>query len=764
MNKILVFVDEEQCDPIRFYGLGLGNNIVTVGRYNLMSDEEKLLTLQVGEGDRVLLVGKEAYNIFRSIYHMGVRGENQYDVSKLYRLGLHNGCFVKVLHKTEGESSMRNLTPSEIKYFLSSKFIEKRDYSSFKQVVVHTYKESLPFLDYFYFSNNNLGFDYETNGFPMDIKFWITGCSLCDSNYGCFFSWIDIENSCNKEEFEDFKIRFSKILIKNQKRLWAYNLQFEQQVSFREFGVDIQICDASVYNILDAYHDKKYSLKWSSQRLLGVSSWDDDFDVLNDLLDDMYWEKIKDKKGRVIEKIEKCTINDFHMTEEFKNICYRYHEYEDEFISLIKKYWQCPFSNIPSNILGKYCNLDAYHTLMIHEENKSRYTDQCREIYLDNLRLGARLHTGGMYKDENFRLRYKEECNKMIAYGITYVATAYCKLRYEFHKLNANDLDLYNESCKRLLSRGEFLEGNVSAIAKKIVMDNLNDLYESGLDEPTILNNYGEDIYDAVIEGLKDVNVKADTSIGRKKKPFVSIVNRLNSILGLSTIKLGKAHEELEKYLFFKSAYDNFIKIWDTQMKDIYNIPDKFNFGGVWMTSEEYSEFVKTRYFNCTSATKDYPIILEFLIDKYKYEGVFLTTIYYNKNKLPKQDKYYTDVLKLETIDEAYEHFLTKINEYPKEIIDEAKMYSKDPYCENMKNGFSKFTGFWMQADFFNYIRTGYDELTKPYSDEDLSNNFKFLRKFILNQSLFQKYTKVRVNSLGQWKHYPIITLIAGKS
>lgn len=270
MNKILVFVDEEQCDPIRFYGLGLGNNIVTVGRYNLMSDEEKLLTLQVGEGDRVLLVGKEAYNIFKSIYHMGVRGENQYDVSKLYRLGLHNGCFVKVLHKTEGESSMRNLTPSEIKYFLSSKFIEKRNYSSFKQVVVHTYKESLPFLDYFYFSNNNLGFDYETNGFPMDIKFWITGCSLCDSNYGCFFSWIDIENSCNKEEFEDFKIRFSKILIKNQKRLWAYNLQFEQQVSFREFGVDIQICDASVYNILDAYHDKKYSLKWSAQRLLGV--------------------------------------------------------------------------------------------------------------------------------------------------------------------------------------------------------------------------------------------------------------------------------------------------------------------------------------------------------------------------------------------------------------------------------------------------------------------------------------------------------------
>lgn len=463
----------------------------------------------------------------------------------------------------------------------------------------------------------------------------------------------------------------------------------------------------------------------------------------------MYWEKLRDKKGKVIEKVENCTIDNFQYTDQFKEICNRYPGYEREFISLIEKYWQCPFSNIPSNILGKYCNLDSFYTLLIHLENKSRYTDSCRETYLDNLRLGARLHTGGMYKDEKFRLRYKDECNRMMAYGITYCATAYCKLRLDYHKANANDLDLYNDSCKILLSRGEFMEGNVSSIAKKIVMDNLSDLYESGLDEVNILNIYGEDIFDAVIQGLKDTNTVATPTIGRRKKPFNAIVDRLNAILGLSTVKLGKSHDELEKYLFYKSAYDNFIDIWNNQMKDIYHIPNKFNFGGSTMTIEDYTEYVSSRYFNCTSATKDYPVILEFLINKYKYEGVFLTTIYYNKNKLQEQDKFYTKVLGLNTIDEAYNHFLHNINSYPKDIIEEAKMYMKDPYCENMKNGFSKFTGFWMQADFFDYIKKGYNELTKPYSDSDLDNNFKFLRKLILNQGLYKKYMKVESTYIG---------------
>ena len=68
---------------------------------------------------------------------------------------------------------------------------------------------------------------------------------------------------------------------------------------------------------------------------------------------------------------------------------------------------------------------------MIHLEHKHLYPDECRETYLDNIRLGARLHTGGMYKDEEFRLKYESECHRMMAYGITYSATVHCKLKMD---------------------------------------------------------------------------------------------------------------------------------------------------------------------------------------------------------------------------------------------------------------------------------------------------------------------------------------------
>ena len=47
----------------------------------------------------------------------------------------------------------------------------------------------------------------------------------------------------------------------------TYNMQYEFQVSHRELGVDLyNLCDASVVNVLDGDHMKKYSLKWTGQQ------------------------------------------------------------------------------------------------------------------------------------------------------------------------------------------------------------------------------------------------------------------------------------------------------------------------------------------------------------------------------------------------------------------------------------------------------------------------------------------------------------------
>lgn len=53
-------------------------------------------------------------------------------------------------------------------------------------------------------------------------------------------------------------------------------------------------------------------------------------------------------------------------------ICSLYPNYIQEFEILISEYFGCPFMNIPSDILGYYCNLDAFYTLQIYLARKIR--------------------------------------------------------------------------------------------------------------------------------------------------------------------------------------------------------------------------------------------------------------------------------------------------------------------------------------------------------------------------------------------------------
>ena len=114
-------------------------------------------------------------------------------------------------------------------------------------------------------------------------NFEISGCSICTTQYGAFFSFTDIRRNSTPEQYKEFCNKFAEFIVNHQSRIWAYNLQFEQQVSFRYFGIDVELCDSAVYNIIEGFHSKRYSLKWTAQRVLnkrgmknsGIRSWDE---------------------------------------------------------------------------------------------------------------------------------------------------------------------------------------------------------------------------------------------------------------------------------------------------------------------------------------------------------------------------------------------------------------------------------------------------------------------------------------------------------
>lgn len=441
----------------------------------------------------------------------------------------------------------------------------------------------------------------------------------------------------------------------------------------------------------------------------------DDFDYLNHVLNRMYWDEVPDpNNSKSTIKVNKCDPSNFDQTPEFNEIISRYPGYEDEFRYLITTYFGNTFMNIPSQILGYYCNLDAYFTLMIRKQLKDDYTDTCVNVYMDNLRLGARLHMGGMYKDQEYLDRYQFQCDTLEAYGLTYAATAYTKLKLDYLRDFIPNLDAYNESLKALMKHNELCNGDPVKIAKTILQNNLSELYDSGLDEGTIYDKYGEDIYNALIEGLKDTNTKAEASMLRKKKVFVPIADRLTKALSLDHLSLTGGVKgdksrvtNLERYFRIKTnmdlitsyvrceaSYESMKDVWTNQMTDIYHIPLKFRFLGTNYDVKEYVKKMKD-YFPCTSP-KEYGPILEFLVDKYLPQSAFLSMIYNNLNKveiLKIFNEMYGDDAHRVKIEVAFDHFMKNLRSYPPELINIVRGYLADRYGERMTDTFDDARG-----------------------------------------------------------------------
>lgn len=782
MNRRIVLVDQiETPNYMAYFGCGLGNEIYTLQSLQNMEEEKLRKVIGVGEGDAVMLVGSEPFKFLKQFYHYGVRNENYFDCAKLRRLSIEGGAFVKVIIDFPEKEVIED--------FLSRDFTEAVVFPDFKQHIIHTYQEALSFIDHMDSAPDDeyFGFDYEGSGMPLDIWYELSGASISSLKESGFISFTDIRHQLggsNSPEYQYLLNRLGQFLVKRMDHIVVFNMQYEFQVSNRMLGVDLyNLVDAGVVNVMDGNHEKKYSLKWTAQYVLQVSAWDTEFDRISDLVDSMLF-TIEGKLKKDQHKVLKVTPETFEQTDEWKELCRRYPDYIDEFRALILEYWGNAFMCVPSEILGYYCNLDAFHTLLIFKARENTYSKDCWQVNLDNARLGCRLMSSGLYIDEPFRARYEHYCHQMMAWGITYTATARCWIKMAKHKKLANNIKRYNPIAQKLLKENQFYRGNAVEIVKNLMANNLDKMEatETGLNEGGLAIKYGDKFASTFIEIVKNcmtelkMKTKIDSGIVRKKKILGMVAERSQHILGLDQIKLGEKHIELEKYMYYETAYEELRKISKRQLNDINNIPDEIYAFGQKMSLLEYSDYVCENYFPCLSPLSNDEIAYEFTM-LYRHASAYLGAMLESTQQLPETDKFYSS-RGITDINVGFQEFMNAWqnyyktgevgNLYPQKTFDLALKFYQSPertkdtkksdeehtewiytLDDKLKEIWTDFNGYKAQAQYFPEMNNQFLEYAKAFEPEEMDDTFFFMRKMVINYLLYKKYAKLNSTYVG---------------
>jgi len=773
MNRRVVLVDQEETpDYARYYGAGLGD-VITLQSLFGCSDYDLRKLLEFGESDAVLVVGSVPFKFLRQYYHFGIRNENFSDCALLNRLSIEGGAFIKVVTEYPDELSRME--------FMSPSFTDPVIFPEFSHKIYSTYVDAIGFMDYLDSlpGDVHFGMDYEASGMPLDKHFWVSGIAICTDKVGGFISFSDIRHEFNEDssEYKTLMSRISDFLVSRMDHIWTYNMQYEWQVSHRIFGIDLyNLCDASAVNIMDGFHLKKYSLKWTAQRVLGVNVWDSDFDRINDLIDQgLYTIEGKLKKDK--RKVFKVDSSTFYKTPEWEKLAELYPNHIEEFNRLLLEYWGYPFMCIPSDILGYYCCLDSFYTLLIAKSRFDVYNEDCWNVNLDNIRLGARLMGSGLYIDEPFRERYEHYCHEQMAWSITYCAQARCYIKMKKHESLAANIKRYHPIAVKLLEAGQFHKGDVVEIVKEIMLDNLDtmDVYSTGLNEGKILMRFGPAFANSFLEMVRvsmieiKMKTKIDDTVGRKKKLLQTVGSKLSVYLGLDKLGLNKEqnpikykrHVELEKYLYYKKAYAELEKV-KKQLVDIHNIPDTIFAFGMKRNLLDYANYVSDNYFKCKSPEENNEIAFEFL-SMFRTQTCFLTAMIESTQQLNNTNNFYS-AQGISDINVGYDDFYSQWKDfvykvqrdytYPDKVFDIAldtwqTTKKLDQLTENVKEIWTNIKGFQAQSTYFPDLVDQYRDYEEHFEPSDLDNDFYFMRKTVLNYLVFKKYAKLDSTYVG---------------
>lgn len=487
---------------------------------------------------QILSVGRIAHDYLKKKVDFGLRNTNTLlDCTRLPQLKLTelNSSIVFIERLDNSEEVVKNIK----NYFnpqMTTPIVKDPRLNFF-----NTIDSAIDVLSKMANYKGDIGMDFETSALSDDPDMEVIGVGLALSDRGCYIDWRLLKLEDEKRFESEFLPAFKRLLDKKHREIIVFNYSFEMQVCYRLFQVHYKFIDSGIYRRIDGLHEGyNWSLKYTAQYYLKVGNWDADYDkLMKKLTAD---ELILKDRGYLEATLEAETDYDR------KTIL--------EFLKWYDLGYQSEFTVIPTSLIGKYCILDAYYTLKIHELKKMEYSDLCIDVFNANNKFAARITPPLLNVELADRFTH-ESYDKWIKYSLI---LAFYYLDKSITTLKKSKVQAYNKSSKsiqKLLNKRYNLT-SVYYLGKDFLMDVFEEGADDNLNTGLLYELFGSS-YLLFAETLTTILPKDWTwdGISRKRNIITAVGKELIDTLDVTLEEL----EEINEVGYFKSAIEDIKRI-----------------------------------------------------------------------------------------------------------------------------------------------------------------------------------------------------------
>lgn len=451
------------------------------GEYYEEMDSAKFCEVLPTLNDTVILgYGRSLYNSLKELHdngiiHIGLRKFNFSTFSDLSQVYIGTNKLIFSPSVTESwdrpvsdSTGQSHATDIRLAYFFSESIFKEP--LTLPETRCVGLKEGIKILreEFIPDTEHQIGFDYETNGFPEWSGFNVSGFALSISDLGkaVFFDFrldynydpANINDQVLADKSEFYKT-FYEFVTTHKDRLWAYNCSFEILVLFWMYREFIPIQDSMALCVAD---DKRGTLKYNVQYYLNSPSWDDALDKQQNYIEGFtneypsyedwedsfnrwnYSETLEDGSIKYPER-EKYSAQMEAMTEYHKN---------PEWVRMLKLNWGNSWFACDPYMLGVYCCYDAFYgerlaNLMMPAYGTITMPDGSigngpYKAFLYNRYMGAELKLTGIKVNRDKLTKYKNYCeNIQINYEVLanrfYLYLYFKDVGDEYESVDIND-------------------------------------------------------------------------------------------------------------------------------------------------------------------------------------------------------------------------------------------------------------------------------------------------------------------------------------